>query len=351
LLGYWRQRLAGAPEVLALPTDRSRPAVRSLRGANRSRLLPPDLRAGLKDLSRRCGATLFMTVLAAFKVLLSRYSGQLDILVGTDIAGRNRRELEGLIGFFVNHPVLRTDLSGNPTFVELLDRVRRVTLEAYAHQDLPFEKLVEELQPERDLSRAPLFQILFVLQNVPLAALQTPDLAFTPMAVDSGRCKFDLILMMWELEDGLQETWTYSTDLFAEATIARMSEHLEALLRQIVARPEIRLSDLEMLTEQEREQQNMEREQRQSLEANTLRRSRRRAVDLASISPISLRTIMGGETRCLVVEPARQDVDLIEWIRTEPDFLDSKLRELGAVLFRGFPVESVAEFERFAQEV
>jgi len=351
LLGYWRQRLAGAPEVLALPTDRPRPAVRSLRGANRSRLLPPDLRAGLKDLSRRCGATLFMTVLAAFKVLLSRYSGQLDILVGTDIAGRNRRELEGLIGFFVNHPVLRTDLSGNPTFVELLDRVRRVTLEAYAHQDLPFEKLVEELQPERDLSRAPLFQILFVLQNVPLAALQTPDLAFTPMAVDSGRCKFDLILMMWELEDGLQETWTYSTDLFAEATIARMSEHLEALLRQIVARPEIRLSDLEMLTEQEREQQNMEREQRQSLEANTLRRSRRRAVDLASISPISLRTIMGGETRCLVVEPARQDVDLIEWIRTEPDFLDSKLRELGAVLFRGFPVESVAEFERFAQEV
>jgi amino acid adenylation domain-containing protein len=351
LLGYWRQRLAGAPEVLALPTDRPRPAVRSLRGANWSRLLPPDLRAGLKDLSRRCGATLFMTVLAAFKVLLSRYSGQLDILVGTDIAGRNRRELEGLIGFFVNHPVLRTDLSGNPTFAELLDRVRRVTLEAYAHQDLPFEKLVEELQPQRDLSRAPLFQILFVLQNVSLATLRTPDLAFTPLAVDSGRCKFDLILMMWELEDGLQEVWTYSTDLFAEATIARMSGHLEALLRQIVARPEARLSDLEMLTAQEKEQQTMEREQRQSLEANTLRRSRRRAVDLASLSPIALRTIAGGDTRCLVVEPAREDVDLIEWIRAEPDFLESNLREYGAVLFRGFPIGNAAEFERFAQAV
>jgi hybrid polyketide synthase / nonribosomal peptide synthetase FtdB len=351
LLGYWRQRLAGAPEVLALPTDRPRPAVRSLRGVSRSRLLPPDLRAGLKDLSRRCGATLFMTVLAAFKVLLSRYSGQSDILVGTDIANRNRRELEGLIGFFINHPVLRTDLGGNPTFIELVDRVRRVTLEAYAHQDLPFEKLVEELQPERDLSRAPLFQILFVLQNVPLAALRTPNLTFTPMAVDSGRCKFDLVLMMWELEEGLQETWTFSTDLFAEATIVRMSSHLEELLRQIVARPEIRLGDLEMLTEQEREQQDMEREQRQSLETSTLRRIRRRAVDLSSVNPIALRTITGGDTRCLVVEPAGKDVGLIEWIKTEPDFLESNLREYGAVLFRGFPVGSVAAFEQFALAV
>jgi amino acid adenylation domain-containing protein len=351
LLAYWRRRLASAPAVLELLADRPRPPVRSLRGASRSRLLPPALHADLKVLSQRHGVTLFMTLLAAFQVLLSRYSGQQDILVGTDTANRNRREIEGLIGFFVNNPVLRTDLSGNPTFAELLERVRVTTLEAYAHQDLPFEKLVEELRPERDLSRTPIFQVLFVLQNVPLGNLRASGLSFTPLAVESGRCKFDLILMMWEIEEGLQETWTYSTDLFDEPTIARMSGHLEALLRQAAARPEARLNDLEMLTERERERHGMERQQRQNLEASTLRMTRRRAVDLSSVSPVATRVLERGETRCLVVEPARSDADLVSWVRAEPDFIETHLRTYGSILFRDFPVGGVADFEGFAQAV
>ena len=164
-LGYWKQQLEGAPQVLELPTDRPRPALQTYRGGRRSRTLSRELSEELKRLSRSEGVTLFMTLLAAFQTLLYRYTGQEEMLVGTPIAGRSREETEGLIGFFVNTLVLRTDLSGHPTFRELLARVRRMAVEAYAHQDLPFEKLVEELQPERDLSRHPLFQVMFVLQN------------------------------------------------------------------------------------------------------------------------------------------------------------------------------------------
>ena len=166
-LAYWREQLAGAPAVLELPSDRPRPPVQSVRGATQRFVLPRALSQALRQLSRQEGATLFMTLLAAFQVLLARYTGQDDIVVGSPIAGRTHTELEDLIGFFVNTLVLRTNLAGDPTFRELLGRVRAVTLEAYAHQDVPFERLVEELQPQRDLSRAPLVQVLFVLQNSP----------------------------------------------------------------------------------------------------------------------------------------------------------------------------------------
>jgi len=253
-LGYWKQRLAGAPAMLELPTDRPRPAVRSYQGAHQSVVLAKSLAEKLKALSQREGATLFMTLLAAFKTLLSRYTAQDNIVVGSPIAGRNRVEVENLIGFFVNTLVLRTDLSGDPTFRELLERVREVALGAYSHQDVPFENLVEELQTERDLSYSPLFQVMFTLQNVPQQALELAGLRLRPLDVDTGTAKFDLTLSMVEGADGLSGQMEYSTDLFDPCTITRMLGHFQILLEGIVADPEQRLSELPLLTEAERHQ-------------------------------------------------------------------------------------------------
>jgi len=252
-LAYWKQQLVGVP-VLELPTNRPRPAIQTLRGARQSLELTRTMTEALKALSRQEGGTLFMTLLAAFKTLLHRYTGQDDIVVGSPIANRNRAEIEGLIGFFVNNLVLRTDLSGNPTFRELLGQVREVTLEAYAHQDLPFEKLVEELQPERNLSYAPLFQVVFSLQNAPRPALELPDLTLTPLEVESGTAKFDLNLFMIDTEQGLVGSLEYSTDLFDTATTIRMLGHFQTLLEGIAADPDRRLSDLPLLTEAEQHQ-------------------------------------------------------------------------------------------------
>ena len=189
---YWKKQLAGAPPVLELPADRPRPAVQIYRGAKQSVFLSQTLSKAIKKLSRQEGVTLFMTLLAAFKVLLYRYTGQEDIVVGSPIANRNQTDIEDLIGFFVNTLVLRTDLSSDPTFQQLLNRVREVALDAYAHQDLPFEKLVEELQPERNLSHNPLFQVLFILQNAPMPSIELPDLTISPVKIDSKTAKFDL---------------------------------------------------------------------------------------------------------------------------------------------------------------
>jgi amino acid adenylation domain-containing protein len=253
-LNYWKEQLAGATPVLELPTDRPRPPVLSYRGATHSFFLPKSLSTALSALSRKEGATLFMTLLAAFQTLLYRYSGQEDVLVGSPIAGRNRTEIEGLIGFFVNTLVLRADLSGNPTFQELLQRVRQVAMSAYVNQDLPFEKLVEELQPERSLSYNPLFQVIFALQNLPAQTVELPGLTIAPFKVNSSTSKFDLSLFFTETEQGLRGLWEYSTDLFDEATIIRMSGHLQTLLQGIVANPQQCISELPLLTEPERQQ-------------------------------------------------------------------------------------------------
>ncbi|HEX8282854.1 MAG TPA: amino acid adenylation domain-containing protein [Pyrinomonadaceae bacterium] len=252
-LEYWRGHLAGAPPVLELPTDRPRPAVESFRGAHHTFRLPAELNASLKDLSRKEGATLFMTLLAAWQTLLSKYSGQEDIVVGSPIANRNRAETEGLIGFFVNTLVLRAQTGGNPRFVELLRQVREATLGAYTHQDLPFEKLVEELAPRRDLSRSPIFQVMFILQNAPASALELSGVTLSPVAVDNHTAKFDLLLSMQETEDGqLAGGLEYNTDLFDASTAARIAGHYETLLRAVVAEPQRRLEDLELLTASER---------------------------------------------------------------------------------------------------
>jgi amino acid adenylation domain-containing protein len=246
-LAYWKKQLEGAPGVLNLPMDRGRPAVQSFRGARQSLLLSKELTQGLKGLSRKHGVTLFMTLLAAFQTLLYRYTGQEDIVVGSPIANRNRTEIEGLIGFFVNTLVLRSNFTGNPTFKELLGRVREMALGAYGHQDLPFEKLVEELKPERSLSHSPLFQVMFVLQNAPLRDRDLSGLALTRMTLDNSTAKFDLNLSMNEQTSGLKGSLEYNTDLFDDATITRMLEHFHALLEKIVADPEQRVDALPLL--------------------------------------------------------------------------------------------------------
>jgi len=242
-LRYWKQQLQGAPAVLELPTDRSRPPVQSYRGDRQSLALSAELSAKLKDFSRHQDVTLFMTLLAAFQALLYRYSWQEDILVGTGIASRNRKETEHLIGFFVNMLVLRTNLSGDPTFSELLARVREVTLGAFTHQDVPFELLVEKLQPERDLRRTPLFQVVFVLQNVSAPTLELPGLSLSPMKINSEMTHFDLTMSMGESPEGLIGVLEYNTDLFESATIIRMLKNYAALLEAVVAHPEQRVLD------------------------------------------------------------------------------------------------------------
>ena len=253
-ISYWKEQLGGNLPIVELPTDHPRPAVQTYRGKRKSRVLRKTLHEALKALSQREGVTLFMTLLAAFQTLLHRYTGQDDIIVGSATANRNRLEIEGLIGFFVNTLVLRTDLSGNPTFRELLKRVREVALGAYAHQDLPFDKLVEELQVPRDLSYNPLFQVMFVLQNAPMEPLQLSGLTLSPLEAETDTAKFDLTLELTEGPEGLTSSIEYNTDLFDSDTIERMVGHFQTLLQGIVANPDARLSELPLLTEPERHQ-------------------------------------------------------------------------------------------------
>jgi amino acid adenylation domain-containing protein len=253
-IAYWKQQLVGAPAFVDLPTDHPRPTMQTFRGAHQSLGLPKHLRAGIKALARQEGVTQFMALLAAFAVLLCRYSGQDDLAVGTPVANRNRLETEGLIGFFVNTLVLRTDLSGNPGFREVLRRVREVCLGAYSHQDLPFDRLVEELHVTRDLSRNPLFQVMFVLHSASLRTVELPGSTLSAVEGDSETAHFDLTLEMAETEQGLTATFVYNTDLFDGGTIARMLENFQTLLEAVVADPAQRLSDLPLLRETERQQ-------------------------------------------------------------------------------------------------
>ena len=263
-LAYWRQQLNGI-SMLHLPTDKPKPAIQTYQGTTQFIELPLKLTDALQTLSQQEGVTLFMTLLAAFQTLLYRYTHQEDIAVGSPIANRNRSEIEGLIGFFVNSLVLRSNLSGNPTFRELLGRVREVTLGAYSHQDLPFEKLVEDLHPKRNLSHHPLFQVVFGFENAPMSALELPGLVPSLMNIDFKTTRFDLELHLWkcsedfrslwgakwEHSDGLRGLVVYNTDLFEQATITRMLGHFKTLLEGIVANPEQCIANLPLLSEAE----------------------------------------------------------------------------------------------------
>ncbi len=253
-LSYWQQQLKDAPALLSLPTDRPRPAVQTFAGAYQKFALSVELTDSLVKLSQEQGVTLFMTVLAAFDTLLYRYTGQSDILVGSPIANRDRSEIEGLIGFFVNTLVMRTNLAGNPSFSELLLRVREMAMDAYAHQNLPFEMLVEALQLERDLGHTPLFQVVFNLQNAPVQEVELAGLTVSSLPVESTTTKIDLALSMENTTQGLVGVWEYNTDLFDASTIERMRGHFITLLSGIVANPQQQISQLPLLTAFEQQQ-------------------------------------------------------------------------------------------------
>ena len=250
-LGYWQQQFTPLPPVLQLPTDRPRPVVQSFCGDHRSFSLPAGLTQGLKVLGQASGTTLFMTLLAAFKVLLYRWTGQTDIIVGSPIANRNQAATEGLMGLFMNTLALRTQLSGDLSFQALLERVRDMALGAYSHQDLPFERLVEALQLPRDLSHSPLFQVMVILQNAPSPTLNLPDLTLRSLELPNRTAKLDLTLVITEVDGQLQGVLEYNTDLFEAATIDRLVGHFQTLLTAIVANPETRLCHLPLLTASE----------------------------------------------------------------------------------------------------
>jgi amino acid adenylation domain-containing protein len=251
-LAYWKERLQGPPPALDLPADRARPAVRGLGGATALFKVPPAATAALRRLARQEGATLFMTLLAVFDVLLLRVTGQTDVWVGTPIAGRGRVEVERLVGFFLNTLVMRSDLGGNPSFRELLSRVRADTLGAFANQDVPFERLVDELHLRRDLSRPPLFQAMFTLQNARPGEFRLDGLRVEPIALENPTAKFDLDLTMLESEEFLYGGLTYSTELFEPATARRLVRQLNRLLAAVAADPDRRIEELPLFGERER---------------------------------------------------------------------------------------------------
>ncbi|MBA4136614.1 MAG: non-ribosomal peptide synthetase [Opitutus sp.] len=254
LLAYWRKQLAGAPEFIELPTDRPRPAVQTFRGGTVVLNLSSTLTEGLRQVGQREGATLFMTLHAVFQVLLGRYSRQQDFIVGAPIAGRTRVQLENLIGFFVNMLPMRANLSDNPTFRELLRRVRSTALEAYAHEEVPFERIVEELRPERQAGRQPLVQVAFVLQNFVGRDARFPGVTASPVEVWTETAKLDLTLMVSETPQGLVATLEYNADLYERATAARLLGHWKVLLESVVADPTQRIAALPLLTPPERRQ-------------------------------------------------------------------------------------------------
>ena len=347
LLGYWKKQLRGVG-VLNLQTDRPRPPVPSYRGARQPFFVPEPLTAALKTLSRQEGVTLFMTLLAAFQTLLHLYTKQSDIVVGTDIANRTREETERLIGFFVNMLALRVDLSGNPTFRELLKRVQKVTVEAYAHQDLPFEKLVASLHLERDQSRFPVFQAVFVLQNAPTPVLEITDLVLRPLPVENYTVKFDLIMFVMERAGQLTARLDYSTDLFDERTMSRFLKHFNTILEHVAAQPDVRIDMLEMFTIEEKEKLLVREKEQRDAARKKLGAVKRKTLDLSAASLIKTRELESGNAMPLIAEPGISNVNLAGWAESNRQATEEMLLRHGAVLWRGFNVPTVEEFETVA---
>ena len=283
-LAFWRERLRGVPPVLELPLDRERPKARTFAGACEMLHVPADKLTALKELGRQEGATLFMALMAVYQAMLSRYSGEEQIVVGTDLANRTMPETERMIGFFINLMAVRTDLSGNPTFRALLGRVREGLLESYAHQEVPFPKIVQEVQPERSATHNPIVQVLFVMQNTPRGKRELAGLQVEPFELPITTSKFDMALFVVERPDGLAGYWIYSTELFDQATIQRMIRHFGNLLEAAVANPDARLESLAMLTAEEVSQQNAEKQARKQSQSKKLKMAAPTAVGLSGDS-------------------------------------------------------------------
>jgi alpha-ketoglutarate-dependent taurine dioxygenase len=348
LSSFWKSYLAGAPLVLELPTDKVRPTSQTYTGADLPIKFSSRLSWALNQLSQERGVTLFMTLMAAFQLFISRCTGRDDILIGTDLANRNRVELEQLVGFFVNLLPVRINLAGDPTFVELLERAATSILSVYAHQELPFDKLVEELKPERDLRRNPVVQILFVMQNAEQRTLRLAGSSIESFKVSDASSRFDLALFMSERENRLEALWRYNSDLFAPRTIATFAGTFESLLSSIIANPLARVSTLAMETSAENKPKANAGVARK---IKQFRNTQRRSVDLAQLRTVKTEYLATDKTLPLVVTPDLEDVDLVEWAGTNREFIEAKLLQHGAILFRGFNVNSVKEFESFAKAV
>jgi len=352
-LDYWKQQLAGIPTTLHLEKLAGSPPLTTQTGecAAKSFLLPPDLSAKIRALSSQEGVTLFMTLLANFQILLYRYTSQEDIVIGTDVANRDRPEIEPIMGFFVNLLVLRGDLSGNPTFRELLERVREVTLAAYDRSDLPFAKLVEALRPDRSSSITPLFQVLFVLQNVPLPAFELSGLTVEVMELNTGIARFDLALFMEETERGIVGTWKYRTDLFHPDAIARISANLQTLLCSITQNPDTQIDALEMLSESEKQAQIAAKNQRDLAKFNKFKQIKPKAVNIARQELVKTGYLQPKQYLPLVIELHEDHIDLADWANNKREFLETNLLQHGAILFRGFQIDSVPGFEKVTNAI
>jgi natural product biosynthesis luciferase-like monooxygenase protein len=359
LRGYWREQLSGELPVLDLRTDRARPAGQSFRGAAHRFELDEELTARLRAFARAEAVTLNTTLLAVFFVLLHLYSDQEDILVGSPIAGRSRSEFEGLIGYFANPVMLRAKLAGDQTFKEFLHQVNTTALGALDHQDYPFSLLVEQLQIVRKPNRAPLSDVMFHLDR-PIkkggaigAMIGQPgagELLMEPFITTEQRvARYDLVLFMLEGEELVSAALQYKTELFDAATISRMAEHYRALLSAVVEQPDVRLSTLKRFASPDAARPQAADERPGTVpEQATFRRGKRRGVDLARVSLVKTGYLLPFEPSPLVIEPDAHDVDLAEWANSHRDFIEAKLLDAGALLFRGFHVTSARDFEQFA---
>ncbi|MCU0532544.1 MAG: condensation domain-containing protein [Hydrococcus sp. Prado102] len=352
-LAYWKEQLANLP-ALEFPTDnrRSRSQVRSFQGKRQTRELSKSLTEKIEALSRQEGVTQFMTLVAAFKAMLYYYTGQDDVVVGTDVANRNRAEIEGLIGFFVNQLVLRTDLSGDPTFRDLLLRVREVALKAYAHQDLPFHKLVEVLNPERDLKSMPLFQVKIVLQS-PMQPLEFPNLTISSLELDNRTAKFDLLLNIWNTDNNTMKWFLeYSTELFKASAIAQILENLETVLSAVVTQPEIKLDAIkEILEEADKQKRVVKKEDFKEARRRKLQELKPKTISLSPAELIKVEPLQQENSLPLLIQPAVNGIDLVTWAANNREYIQTYLLKYGGLLFRNFNLTGVADFEQFLKEI
>ena len=341
-LAYWQRQLRQPLAELELPANGPRPAVQSFRGATESLMLSQPLSDSLQALSERQRVTLFMTLLAAFNVLLHSYSGQRDIVVGTGVANRDRAETERLIGCFVNLLVLRTDLSGGSTFIQLLDQVKEVTIAGYAHQELPFERLVDELDPQRSLDGTPIIRAVFVLQNAPLGPLELSGLTLIPWEIDNGTTRFDLTLFIHPTSEGLKAKFQYSTDIFSRETIVELLDRYQVLLSKIVAQPTMRISEL-VAESGGKELRETDKSTRLTYDVEP------KAVTISDNTLVRTRQLHEGQNLPLLIQPFFEDLDVVDWAAGNREFLERHLLKNGGLLLRGFNLNSVKQFEDFAR--
>lgn len=351
MLAFWKARLAGSP-TLRLPLDRPRAARRDLDGATVVRPLPAAIVAQLHEACRRSRQTTFSVLLAVLNLLLARYHGGDDVCVGTSVAYRPLPELESLIGLFVNQVVLRNQVSPQLTFEQLVQQVAETTVEALAHRDVPFERVVAEFPHMREPGTSPLFQVLFLHNNQPRQEMHGAGvLEIEPVATTNEVARYDITLMMSESDTGISAEWTYRTDIFDEPTISTMAARYEAMLARLLAAPSGAIAAVDMYTDEENIRRRGEMEERLESRARKFAATRRRGVALGSIALVDERPMDDGAGYPLVVTPSREGVDLAEWAATDAAGIEARLHRAGSVLFRGFGINSAERFERFAGAV